>query len=123
MPDPSDGMRELAKRLLDKTEEGSVKWEKDEDASVESFDALLGSLTASIYARDNDGNHPYVLTLYKTKIDPDGDTSWMEVESINSHSESQPVTNVLASLWKEARGSALNINASIQDALKALSED
>jgi hypothetical protein len=81
----------------------------------------VGDQLVTIRSRDNDGAHPFELTLWKPDEDPERE--WTHVETLSSANYRGEMARVLADLWKEARGEALQINNSIEAALSDLGDD
>jgi hypothetical protein len=121
MADPTKKMRELAKLLLERSSEDRITWSADpEGAPGMQFQTTIGDQLVTIRSRDNDGNHPYELSLWKQ--DPDDDDEWIVVETLSSAEFRGDEASRIAELWRSARGEALQINKSIDSALAALQD-
>jgi hypothetical protein len=122
MPDPVVRMVEVAKRLLERTRKSAVAWTKSGSGS-ETFQTGVGAQLVTIHPRDGDGNHPFVLTLWKRDEDSEEERKpWVQVEKIDSMQQTVDVSETLGALWREARADALSINESIDAALEVLSD-
>lgn len=122
MADPTKKMRELAKLLLERSREDRITWSADSDGTPGmQFQTTVGDQLVTIRSRDNDGNHPYELSLWKQ--DPDDEDAWVVVEMLSSAEFRGDEASRLAELWRSARGEALQINENIDSALAALQDD
>jgi hypothetical protein len=124
MADPEQKMVQLMEVLLEQTSQGQLTWvqDPDEDQQGMKFQVDVGDQLVTIGSRDNDGNHPYELTLWKRNPNPEGEHEWLDVEEISSGNFRGQVAASIAELWRHARGEALHINDSIDSALSILKD-
>lgn len=105
-------MDELAARLLQATERGTLGWD---DLSDTAFETSVGNATVVVKSRDADGDFPYELQL----LNPGGTV----VDSVTRYRGGDPWVQTsapLERLYEVARRVALNVDAVIAEALSAL---
>jgi hypothetical protein len=113
-------MFDLLKRVLDRTRNGQLRWSRNR-ANAQRFDTKVGDMWVSIKPRDNDGNQPFVFSLWRPARE--GETGTLtQVEALESELPTAVVSSQLAELWSLARGDALDINTTIDAALAALED-
>jgi hypothetical protein len=118
-------MLQLADRLLARTEAGALQWSQHSD-NPGYFQSTVGEAIVSIVSIDADGNHPFVLTLWKTtgEVDESGNRVWKAIEKLST-ADTVPGgkpgwERQLSRLWREARSDALDVEENIQAVLAQL---
>jgi hypothetical protein len=134
-------MVQLAERLLARTQAGRQHWIVN-TSTPGTFQTTAENLAFTIRSLDDDGNHPFTLTLWRKTQKPGKATDekssvYEKVEALNTL-EGASLTGALstaaapyptgwestvAKLWVSARNDALKVTDSINAALSALDDD
>jgi hypothetical protein len=127
MADRNPRMLELARRLRERTETKALEWVPG--AGVPGwFQVLVADQIVSIQSRDADGNHPFVLTLWRKESQGEEDEEsdapkWIPIDKLSTADDVRGEVgweSELADLWQEARQQALRVNDSIDAVLSQL---
>jgi hypothetical protein len=130
----------LAERLLARTLAGQQAWIQQSNSPA-AFQTTVGDQVVTVASVDEDGNHPFTLSLWRrkrvTEAPGEEPPQFERVETLKTGPRSlfsfqavasgpskatESWANLVAQVWREARGNALHIGESIDAALDALKD-